>query len=735
MKKKYASMFIGLMMAVVITFPAMATEASTDVSGVNTSDISEIAVLTSEISDEDDVEDAAIPGNVSGEDDITAVAGGVEDADTDIYAGDSEIITADTYEEDFEEITTDTSAANDGEISEYASGEDSTSVESQDQEEEQSPDEDLPDDDSEDAENPIATLSAEAVPVTGVTLDKTKLTINSKDQTPQLTATVSPEDATDPSVAWKSSDTKVVTVDKDGKLTAVKDGKATITVTTTDGEYTADCTVTVSLYSDGFHQDPDGTDWCWYKDGKISTGTTDIIQGTVNGKNGYWNVVKGIVSTSATVAKGTVDGTTAWWYVNNKGMVDTSYTGFATNSSGSWYAESGKVTKKTNGVIKDDKGALGSSSAWYYVLNSKVQYDFTGLADYSNASGWWYITNGKVDRSVTTVAKNKNGWWYVANGKVNKSYTGFGTNSSGSWYVEKGKVTKKVNGVFKDSTGALGSSSNWYYVLNSKVQTGFTGLADYSNASGWWYITNGKVDRSYTGLAKNKNGWWYITNGKVDRSYTGTAQNSNGWWYVEKGKVDTSAVALVKTDGGWQAYTHGKLDTSYTGMAINESGWWYVDDGTLIRDDCLTDAARYVGSLTSTSQSAEEKLRTVYDYMRSNYNYIRSYDGKPGTEDMASYAVDFFKDKGGNCYRYAIAATCIVKVLGYDTRTVLGNVSTSDGSGMTRHGWCELYINGDWYILDVNFGVYIKKADQHPRKLEAEDTYVLNIEDGKAVWE
>ncbi len=247
------------------------------------------------------------------------------------------------------------------------------------------------------------------------------------------------------------------------------------------------------------------------------------------------------VTASPTVEKLTVDGVTGWWYVDENGETDTSYTGFAVNKSGTWYVESGRVTKKTNGVFKDATGAIGAKNNWYYVIGSKVQYDFTGLADYKNASGWWYITNGKVDRSVRTVAKNRNGWYYVNNGKVDRSYTGFATNGSGDWYVASGKVTKKVNGVYKDATGAIGAKNNWYYVLGNRVQYGFTGLADYKNASGWWYITNGKVDRSVNTVAKNKNGWYYVENGKVDKSYTGIAENSNGWWYIKSGKVDFSA--------------------------------------------------------------------------------------------------------------------------------------------------------------------------------------------------
>ena len=52
-----------------------------------------------------------------------------------------------------------------------------------------------------------------------------------------LSATITPEDATDKTITWSSSDEKVATVDA-GKVTGVAEGTATITATTKDGEKT-----------------------------------------------------------------------------------------------------------------------------------------------------------------------------------------------------------------------------------------------------------------------------------------------------------------------------------------------------------------------------------------------------------------------------------------------------------------------------------------------------------------
>ena len=84
------------------------------------------------------------------------------------------------------------------------------------------------------------------VPVTGVKLNKTAATIV-KGKTLALTAAITPSNATNKAVSWKSSNTKVATVSSKGVVSAVNGGTANITVTTTDGKKSAVCKVTVTV--------------------------------------------------------------------------------------------------------------------------------------------------------------------------------------------------------------------------------------------------------------------------------------------------------------------------------------------------------------------------------------------------------------------------------------------------------------------------------------------------------
>ena len=81
--------------------------------------------------------------------------------------------------------------------------------------------------------------------VTGVDIDRSSVSLKVND-TITLKATVSPSDATNKNVTWTTSDGSIATVNSNGVVKAVASGKATITVTTEDGQKTDTCTVAVS---------------------------------------------------------------------------------------------------------------------------------------------------------------------------------------------------------------------------------------------------------------------------------------------------------------------------------------------------------------------------------------------------------------------------------------------------------------------------------------------------------
>ena len=86
-------------------------------------------------------------------------------------------------------------------------------------------------------------VSAKHIPVSSVTLDKEEVSLILEDKI-TLTATVAPENASNKTIVWTSSDESIVTV-TDGEVTALKTGEAVITAKSADGDKKASCKVTV----------------------------------------------------------------------------------------------------------------------------------------------------------------------------------------------------------------------------------------------------------------------------------------------------------------------------------------------------------------------------------------------------------------------------------------------------------------------------------------------------------
>ena len=151
--------------------------------------------------------------------------------------------------------------------------------------------------------------------VEGVLLDQEEATIV-KGATLTLAATVMPEAATNKNVTWTSSNETVATV-ADGVVTAVASGKATITVKTEEGEFTATCAVTVINPVTGITLDK--IEAAMTK-GQTLTLTANVVPADADNKNIIWTssntaaatvsngIVTAVASGKATITAKTEDG-------------------------------------------------------------------------------------------------------------------------------------------------------------------------------------------------------------------------------------------------------------------------------------------------------------------------------------------------------------------------------------------------------------------------------------------
>lgn len=84
------------------------------------------------------------------------------------------------------------------------------------------------------------------IKVTGITLENKEIEIN-RGESINLKPVITPEIASDKTVKYRSTDSTVVKVSKEGKVTALKAGYSRVIIATNDGNYTVSCTIKVNI--------------------------------------------------------------------------------------------------------------------------------------------------------------------------------------------------------------------------------------------------------------------------------------------------------------------------------------------------------------------------------------------------------------------------------------------------------------------------------------------------------
>ena len=128
--------------------------------------------------------------------------------------------------------------------------------------------------------NPNVTATCKVTiiqPVTGITLNKTTIEISELGEQNQLVATISPEDATEKSVTWSSTNNQICSVSATGIVTATGAGTAIVTATTVDGGLTANCVVKVLQHVDGLNLNKTAT--------SLKVGESEKLQPTITPSN------------------------------------------------------------------------------------------------------------------------------------------------------------------------------------------------------------------------------------------------------------------------------------------------------------------------------------------------------------------------------------------------------------------------------------------------------------------
>ena len=191
------------------------------------------------------------------------------------------------------------------------------------------------------------------IAVSGTTVSPTSASIT-VGATQQLTATVSPANASNSAVGWSSSNTAVATVSASGLVTGVAAGSATLTVTTSDGSKTATCAITVTS----------------------SMATSSSITATVADQSATVNLTS---EGTSDWAKWGATSATSFDHKSSGGTKISNLTNYGTSSqyTNNSYAVSwtdGTPTASNTGTTKGEQAYAGSGSGFSFTVPASSTY-------------------------------------------------------------------------------------------------------------------------------------------------------------------------------------------------------------------------------------------------------------------------------------------------------------------------------------------------------------------------
>ena len=362
-------------------------------------------------------------------------------------------------------------------------------------------------------------------------------TLTSVGQTATLIAMVTPDDATNKSVTWTSSDESVATVSETGIVTAVANGTATITATANDGSgKSATCEVTVNIPTSPDQPDIEGKTfklnsprgYIGYSSSRLYLCKTNVENASkfaivsYEGKNYLYDVTNAAFVVHSTAAKA---GTTGNILRESKTDFSKAVTGFVWGKTDietyPWYLEddfgnwlqmdSNPTPIACMNTWKDFEGGTGGNT--YNV--TIVDTDFEATAAIQMLNNYFHpvlATGVTLNQTTATLTSASETLQLIATvlpeNASNKSVTWSSNDESVATVSETGLVTAVANGTATiTATANDGSGKSATCEVTVTLTTGIGSVL--YNATDVWYTIDGRRIQS-----KPTQSGIYIVNGR-----------------------------------------------------------------------------------------------------------------------------------------------------------------------------------------------------------------------------
>ncbi len=506
--------------------------------------------------------------------------------------------------------------------------------------------------------------------------------------------------------------------------------------------YTVRCLDSKGNFASGY--DKNGTSNIFLNPPKISSlaninGGVEIKWNTLKYADGY-RVYRKTKNTGWTRIGNTEDNT--FKDTNVKSGTAYTYTVRCVDEDGNFasYFNNGKSVTfvKTPTINKIENTATGSKISWGKCSGASKYRVY-----YLKNRSWKALGNTTATSFTHNKLKSETKYTYTVRCLDSKGNfaSGYDKNGTSNTFIAPpaiSKVSKAANGNLVKWNRVPDAAG--YRLYRKTVNTSWSRLADVTEGTSYTDTSAKKGNvYSYTLRCLDKNGNLissYISNTKY--YHNGVLANGkiavNGKpYYFSKGLFRSG---YQKINGKKYYYNSKGEVVKNTIVGSKREGWYYADkNGVCCESEEMRLAAEYMMTYCK-GNTLNERMKTGFLYMAKNFPYHRTYDHPKKAADLPALAIDLFKNKKGNCFRYAAAFACTARIAGYRSRVVIGDTLGSP------HGWVEVLVNGKWLICDPDAQLPGYKVPDYKPYMMKKHYWTLNphvkcevtIENGKAVW-
>ena len=506
--------------------------------------------------------------------------------------------------------------------------------------------------------------------------------------------------------------------------------------------YTVRCLDSKGNFASGY--DKNGTSNIFLNPPKISSlaninGGVEIKWNTLKYADGY-RVYRKTKNTGWTRIGNTEDNT--FKDTNVKSGTAYTYTVRCVDEDGNFasYFNNGKSVTfvKTPTINKIENTATGSKISWGKCSGASKYRVY-----YLKNKSWKALGNTSATSFTHNKLKSETKYTYTVRCLDSKGnfVSGYDKNGTSNTFIAPpaiSKVSKAANGNLVKWNRVPDAAG--YRLYRKTVNTSWSRLADVTEGTSYTDTSAKKGNvYSYTLRCLDKNGNLissYISNTKYYHNGAladGKITVNGKPYYFSKGLFRSG---YQKINGKRYYYNSKGEVVKNTIVGSKREGWYYADkNGVCCESEEMRLAAEYMMTYCK-GNTLNERMKTGFLYMAKNFPYHRTYDHPKKAADLPALAIDLFKNKKGNCFRYAAAFACTARIAGYRSRVVIGDTLGSP------HGWVEVLVNGKWLICDPDAQLPGYKVPDYKPYMMKKHYWALNphvkcevtIENGKAVW-